>query len=291
MSTNKLAQVLSRVDAIRACSAYAKPDGDMLDLLVLADRIAALDAELAQPRSTPHGHCTHPQCKELFATYLDEHARLMKYEPEGSPMCLNAAPAQLAREALEAARQAIESMKIEAETGAVGDEIMLRDAVEQISKEGLDASLAAQRALADLDAEAQIAEPVAAVMYGIQFNDGSWAGYAYPRKQTAEQIASASHQPNSVIPFYATPQQPAAPKWIATSDRLPDIDVPVLAMINDDPWFYPFCRVDVGDDGWLWADYKIGPLNDPASYEADDDYDVVRWMPLPPALKERENYE
>lgn len=81
------------------------------------------------------------------------------------------------------------------------------------------------------------------------------------------------------IPLGATPQP--APAWTEVADGLPEIDVPVLAMINDKPYIYPFCRVDVGDDGWMWADYKIDPLNDPASYEADDDYDVVRWMLMP----------
>ena len=50
--------------------------------------IALLQAELDHPNN-PHGHCTNPRCKDIFTTYLDEHNRLMKYEPEGGPMHLN----------------------------------------------------------------------------------------------------------------------------------------------------------------------------------------------------------
>lgn len=79
---------------------------------------------------------------------------------------------------------------------------------------------------------------------------------------------------------HATPQQPE-PEFTEVANGLPEIDVPVLAMINDKPFIYPFCRVDTGDDGWMWAGHSIGPLNDPESYDADDDYDVVRWMVMP----------
>ena len=46
-------------------------------------------------RSVPHGHCTHPKCKEIFQEYLVLSEKIAKYEPEGkSPMILNAVPRQ-----------------------------------------------------------------------------------------------------------------------------------------------------------------------------------------------------
>ena len=51
-------------------------------------------------------------------------------------------------DALEAARQAINSMKVEAETGAQGDEQMMLDAAEVISTEGLEADGAIRAVLA-----------------------------------------------------------------------------------------------------------------------------------------------
>ena len=61
---------------------------------------------LAQPaqgsdtyRSVPHGHCTHPKCKEVFIAYIEANKRLAHYEPEGkSPMLLNTSPPQPAQE-------------------------------------------------------------------------------------------------------------------------------------------------------------------------------------------------
>ena len=50
--------------------------------------------------------------------------------------------------ALIAARKAINSMKVEAETAAQGDEQMMLDACERISNEGLDASAAIDAAIA-----------------------------------------------------------------------------------------------------------------------------------------------
>lgn len=50
-------------------------------------------------------------------------------------------------QALIGAQRAINSMKVEAETAAQGDEQMMLDACEQISNEGLEASLAIQAAL------------------------------------------------------------------------------------------------------------------------------------------------
>lgn len=52
------------------------------------------------------------------------------------------------KEALTGAQQAINSMKVEAETAAQGDEQMMLEACETISNEGLDADMAIRAALA-----------------------------------------------------------------------------------------------------------------------------------------------
>lgn len=57
--------------------------------------------------------------------------------------------AEALRDALEAARRAIESMKVEAETAAQGDEQMMLEACETISNEGLAATMAIRAVLAD----------------------------------------------------------------------------------------------------------------------------------------------
>lgn len=62
------------------------------------------------------------------------------------------------RAALEDAKAAINSMKAEAETAAQGDEQMMLEACEQISKEGLEASLAIDAVLGTWDMH-QIQEP------------------------------------------------------------------------------------------------------------------------------------
>ena len=50
-------------------------------------------------RSVPHGHCTHPKCKEVFIAYIEANKRLAHYEPEGkSPMLFNTSPPQPAQE-------------------------------------------------------------------------------------------------------------------------------------------------------------------------------------------------
>ena len=78
---------------------FAPPDGyrpDDAQPLYLAPQ-QAQPAPKQEPsyRSVPHGHCTHPKCKELFQEYLVLSEKIAKYEPEGkSPMILNAAPKQ-----------------------------------------------------------------------------------------------------------------------------------------------------------------------------------------------------
>lgn len=65
---------------------------------------------------------------------------------EAKPMTTNTNAALVA--ALEAAQAAINSMKVEAETAAQGDEQMMLEACETISNEGLQADIAIRAALA-----------------------------------------------------------------------------------------------------------------------------------------------
>jgi len=67
--------------------------------------------------------------------------------------------------------------------------------------------------------------------------------------------------------------------WISVKDRLPELDEKVLVLCGD------ICfggRVDDAD-GWLW-----GVANIIGDIEADDDYEVTHWQPLPtPPKKEK----
>lgn len=106
---------------------------------------------------------------------------------------------------------------------------------------------------------------------------------------TLNDIESGEERANNELATYVcnalnvTPQE-AAPAWIEAADRLPDIDVPVLVMLPDNPHIWPMMRED-GGDGWLWSAHTGLALDDPNNYEADDDYLVLRWMPLPAAPK------
>lgn len=60
-----------------------------------------------------------------------------------------------------------------------------------------------------------------------------------------------------------------------------DFDVPVLVRLRGNPYTWTAMREYVQGEGWLWAMHSGGPLDDRDSYEADDDYDVESWMPLP----------
>ena len=75
---------------------FAPPDGyrpDDAQPLYLAPQPAP--KQEPSYRSVPHGHCTHPKCKEVFQEYLVLSEKIAKYEPEGkSPMILNAVPKQ-----------------------------------------------------------------------------------------------------------------------------------------------------------------------------------------------------
>ena len=94
-------------------------------------------------------------------------------------------------QALIGAQRAINSMKVEAETAVQGDEQMMLDACEQISNEGLEASLAIQAALStaaqppagiwvptELAERVQVlAEPVAWMTYDIHGAQMVWTDY------------------------------------------------------------------------------------------------------------------
>jgi len=69
-------------------------------------------------------------------------------------------------------------------------------------------------------------------------------------------------------------------KWIDAAQALPDLDRPVLAMLPDNPHIWAMMLVQE-DDGRLWAIHTGLSLDDPDSYEFDDNYLVVRWMYMP----------
>lgn len=54
---------------------------------LLHDSVDMLEAD-AQQRSKPHGHCTHPKCRDIWSAYLEATEKLSKYEP-GAVMHLN----------------------------------------------------------------------------------------------------------------------------------------------------------------------------------------------------------
>jgi hypothetical protein len=72
-------------------------------------------------------------------------------------------------------------------------------------------------------------------------------------------------------------------RWIPVSERLPEMELPVLVVSKVWPdRIYVAMRGDTGD-GWLWYQGQSwGCLNDPADFDADDDYQYSHWMPLPP---------
>ena len=73
-------------------------------------------------------------------------------------------------------------------------------------------------------------------------------------------------------------------RWIPVSERLPPIDTPVI--VQSAPWPKNItCAMRYDDsDGWLWGQLSgyNATLNRADSYEFDDDYEYLAWMPLPP---------
>ncbi len=87
-----------------------------------------------------------------------------------------------------------------------------------------------------------------------------------------------------------------AREWVPVGDRLPEIDEIVMVVypsdFNGEPVYTWGARLD-DDDGWLWGcsnsrtGIRLGHTVSFNDIEADDDYRVTHWQPLPPAPKER----
>ncbi len=81
-------------------------------------------------------------------------------------------------------------------------------------------------------------------------------------------------------------------EWIRVEDRLPEIEVVVMVRYVsefDKSDIYAFGARCDDVDGWLWgvARTDINITKDAGwnDVEADDDYPVTHWMPLPDAPK------
>ena len=71
-------------------------------------------------------------------------------------------------------------------------------------------------------------------------------------------------------------------EWIATSERYPEENVPVLACTKEG-WIT--AAKYVYEDGWHWEQLSFGGYLDvPSNYEWDDDYEYTHWryLPAPP---------
>ena len=93
-------------------------------------------------------------------------------------------------------------------------------------------------------------------------------------------------------------EQPAEPKWIPVSERLPENLEPVnITWVNHDPESYyvdikdkPFTATGIHYRGqWYWysttcADY-LGEYGSNDIDKVDDAIEIVAWMPLPEPYK------
>ena len=124
--------------------------------LASAAQPTALTGDLAEPRDDsdrvydrPVGYLPAYELSRLHSGHGAQ-LRSAKFGPSALdgdvPVYLESSALALVQ-ALIGAQRAINSMKAEAETAAQGDEQMMLDACEQISNEGLEASLAIQAAL------------------------------------------------------------------------------------------------------------------------------------------------
>ncbi len=124
--------------------------------LASAAQPPALTGDLAEPRDDsdrvydrPVGYLPAYELSRLHSGHGAQ-LRSAKFGPSALdgdvPVYLESSALALVQ-ALIGAQRAINSMKVEAETAAQGDEQMMLDACEQISNEGLEASLAIQAAL------------------------------------------------------------------------------------------------------------------------------------------------
>jgi hypothetical protein len=96
----------------------------------------------------------------------------------------------------------------------------------------------------------------------------------YFLRRTLEHVMQEDH--SDWRPLYLAPTIPDG--WISVEDRLPELDVPVLAFYHGG--IGAVFRGE-GDDGWLLSAHHMGLLDDLDSYECDDNYEVTHWMPLP----------
>jgi len=82
-----------------------------------------------------------------------------------------------------------------------------------------------------------------------------------------------------------------AQRWIPCSERLPPIDTPVLVVGAAWPDQITCAMRYEDSDGWLWGQLTgYNPtLNRMDSYEFDDDYEYLAWLPLPAPPEEQGN--
>jgi hypothetical protein len=81
-------------------------------------------------------------------------------------------------------------------------------------------------------------------------------------------------------PHQFAPEPAVKAGWIAVSERLPELEVPVFGWTAGGS-LSVFMRDAGGGEGWLWARQQwASDIADPNGIEADDDYDVRWWRPL-----------
>lgn len=96
----------------------------------------------------------------------------------------------------------------------------------------------------------------------------------------------------SAAPAHPAPRNEQAGEWIACSERLPPVDVPVWLFVPgvESPFIG---ERSSGSDGWLWAEVRGVTMQADGSWSADDayfdDFEPALWMPLPapPALSQQ----
>lgn len=82
----------------------------------------------------------------------------------------------------------------------------------------------------------------------------------------------ASHAALKIIPH---------PGWISVNDRLPELDTPVHALLDNHVGIFARCDDDNGS--WLWARcYGTSSCDNYGEWLLDDDYQsITHWQPIP----------